>query len=469
MDEFINILNFNENHDLTIKDLSNYYSSIKNLKDYFRKIIPVLDIANKTILLKPNLVLHPTTEDEKLCLITHPNFILAITEFLLEHGPKKIIIGDAPVQGCEWDQLFTPEFHQTIQTFSENFNIPIIIKDFRRTIFNKAKNMINKERSPLSDYYLFDLGKKSNLEPISSVNGKFRVTDYDPDRLKKAHTIGIHKYCITKELFEADIVITLPKIKTHQKTGITGALKILVGINGDKDFLPHHRIGGVTKGGDCYPGDGILRSFAEKLLDRANKNIGNYRYRFWKILSFMTWIINKPDPQKNLSAAWYGNDTTWRMVLDLNLIAKYGKADGSISEIPQRKIYSLCDGIIGGQGDGPLHPRSLKLGIISFSNNSTATDLAMTYLMGFDPKKIPLIQQSLIQDTIDQIKVHYNCQPIKMEELIKYNIFTEPAPGWVNHIEHELQNKESCNSENISINKNKDFRKLILNVLKGDF
>ena len=30
---------------------------------------------------------------------------------------------------------------------------------------------------------------------------------------------------------DADIVISLPKIKSHQKTGITGAIKNLVGIN----------------------------------------------------------------------------------------------------------------------------------------------------------------------------------------------------------------------------------------------
>lgn len=91
----------------------------------------------------------------------------------------------------------------------------------------------------------------------------FRITCYPPERLKREHQKGHHRYCIIKDLFEADVVLSLPKVKTHQKTGITGALKNFVGVNGDKDYLPHHRIGGTKFGGDCYPGGSLLRRWSE--------------------------------------------------------------------------------------------------------------------------------------------------------------------------------------------------------------
>jgi uncharacterized protein (DUF362 family) len=82
------------------------------------------------------------------------------------------------------------------------------------------------------------VGKRSYLEEVSDdERSPFRVTNYDPGRLAESHRKGVHKYCITKELFDADVVITVPKIKTHQKAGLTNALKILVGVNGDKDLF----------------------------------------------------------------------------------------------------------------------------------------------------------------------------------------------------------------------------------------
>ena len=59
------------------------------------------------------------------------------------------------------------------------------------------------------------------------------------------------------------------------------------------------------------------------------------------------------------SGNWFGNDTIWRMCLDLNKIVFYGNADGSLREPePQnrKRHYVLVDGIIAGEGRGPLNP-----------------------------------------------------------------------------------------------------------------
>src|SRR5690606_2650770 len=63
------------------------------------------------------------------------------------------------------------------------------------------------------------------------------------------------------------LVINLPKLKTHKKTGVTLSLKNLVGINGDKNWLPHHSLGSVGEGGDEFPDSRLI----DRLRSRATE------------------------------------------------------------------------------------------------------------------------------------------------------------------------------------------------------
>jgi hypothetical protein len=431
---------FNSENERTIEKLSDIYNDLPRLKRMISCIINdgLADdyVKNKKILLKPNWVLHSKIKNDDICLRTHDNFLLAALEIILEKKPSIVIIGDAPLQGCFWDKMMTPALLEKIKELSARFAVLVEIKDFRRRFFDPTQNNPLSERRPLAEYVIFDLGKQSFLEPIS-INKKniFRVNNYDPDQLAEAHTVGMHKYCITKELFDVDIVISLPKIKTHQKTGITGALKNLVGVNGDKNHLPHHRLGGTGFGGDCYPGKNYLRLWSELCLDNANRNQGKIIYWFWIKMGSLFWRMTKPTKVHQLAASWYGNDTTWRMVMDLNKIALFGKVDGSLADQPQRTLFSLCDGIIGGQGDGPLNPEPLPLGVICFSNNSAITDISMALLMHFDFHKIPLLETAYnLSDKKNDINLIFNGSPITLEGLTHHAIETLPAPGWVDYL-----------------------------------
>ena len=390
------------------------------------------DILNKRILLKPNWVLHNRKANDAYCLCTHENIILVLTEVLLKKQPSSIIIGDAPVQGCKWDMLLSENFYQTIDRLKNEYGIPIEIKDFRRVSCDLVQNTKEENKRSLDEYVLFDVGEKSYLEPITDENKSFRVTCYNPDRLAESHTKGKHVYCITKDLFDCDTVIAIPKIKTHQKTGITNAMKILVGINGDKDFLPHHRKGG-SKTGDCYPGNHPLRRASETILDEANRHIGNWKYSYLQKVSKLFWKLSFPSNEHNLAAGWYGNDTTWRMVFDINTIALYGKKDGSISEIQQRQIYNLCDGIIGGQGNGPLNPDPLPLGILAFTNNAMLMDVVVGYLFKLEIDKIPLLRTANkeIQQNYFQVKV--NNENVLLSDVSQWAVDVILPPGWINY------------------------------------
>lgn len=438
MKSFVDIIPFWEKEeDRTIEKLSLVYDNhdllYKSIKSLIIKHIDISSIENKNVLLKPNLVLHNTQTFDKICLCTHENFILTTLEVILELNPKSVLIGDAPVQGCNWDLLLSDAFYNQVELLSNKFNIKVSIKDFRRVAFNTKTNVLETEKNSLDNYIIFDVGKKSYLEDITSDKKSFRVTCYNPDRLAESHNFGTHKYCIRKDVLEYDTIITLPKIKTHQKSGLTNSLKILVGINGDKDYLPHHRIGALGHGGDCYKGYNPLRKLSELILDEANRNRGKRKYKFYSYFSAALWRLSLPKPEQNLAAGWYGNDTVWRMVMDLNLVAIFGKKDGTIADKPQRTLYTLCDGIIGGEGNGPLSPDPLPLGIISFSNDSYLMDEIIGYLFRMNIEKIPLLKEAKDKNKKKEIELYINGEITNLERILKYSTDVIMPPGWVNY------------------------------------
>lgn len=439
MEYFVNIASvYLSAQDRTLPSLMAVYQNPALLEPKIKEVLnnglEEKNIRGKKVLLKPNWVKHSSNEADEWCMRTHDHFLLAALKVVLDFGPAEVLIGDAPIQGCYWDKMLSPEFLEQISRLSSQSGIPVPIKDFRRVTFDPSRNNPVKERNPLSDYLIFDMGKQSHLEPITRSDKKqFRVTNYDPDRLSESHQPGVHKYCITKALFDADVVISLPKVKTHQKAGITAALKNIVGLNGDKDYLPHHRLGGTGYGGDCYPGKNRLRYWSELAMDNANRRQGTWKFRPWQKLSSLLWRISFPGMEHHISAAWYGNDTTWRMVLDLNKIVIYGKADGTLAKVPQRQLFSLCDGIIGGQGDGPLKPDPLPLGIVSFTNNSGMNDLAMASLMGFDVNKIPMLKTVLLASNQQATQLLWNGKPTDLNKLKAFSVKTTPPPGWVKY------------------------------------
>ena len=120
--------------------------------------------------------------------------------------------------------------------------------------------------------------------------------------------------------------------------------------------------------------------------------------------------------------------------MDLNRIVIFGKEDGTISKTPQREIYSLCDGIIGGQGNGPLNPQPLPLGVICFSNICSMTDICMATLMGFDIQKIPLLKTALQTDAKENVSLSLNGQQATLADIANLSIPTLPPQGWVDYL-----------------------------------
>ncbi|MBK6345974.1 MAG: hypothetical protein IPF68_08530 [Bacteroidales bacterium] len=88
--------------------------------------------------------------------------------------------------------------------------------------------------------------------------------------------------------------------------------------------------------------------------------------------------------------------------MDLNKIVIYGEIDGTLADQPRENYIGLGDGIIGGQGDGPLRPTPLLLGVLTFTDNSFLHDLAVGELMRFPTEKLALLKAA--QDSINGLE-----------------------------------------------------------------
>jgi uncharacterized protein (DUF362 family) len=409
--------------------------------------VPLADIipAGGMVLLKPNWVIHENLGGfEGDCLVTHPEVIKAILDEVILAKPRKVVIADAPIQDCHFDKVVTSDFKAELAAIAGN--TPLEIIDLRRAILASGalSDGVHAELRDKENYVLFDLGNDSLIEPITSCHKKFRIIKYDHRKLAARHNAGKHQYLMAKEAFIADTVISIPKLKTHKKTGITGALKNLVGLNGNKDYLPHHRVGGTFLGGDSYPGFGPIKRLAEFFLDAANKKIGRESADRWIKLANQSLNLHYKNIQKYdpvFEGSWHGNDTCWRMVGDLNRILRFGKPDGTLSDKPQRVLHSITDAIVCGDGDGPLAPQAQFAGLITYSPDPYHAELVHCGILRLNPEKIRLIQG--LKNTMrwpvsssENGEYFLNKKCMSLEEIAaSLGVDAKPAPGWDSHIE----------------------------------
>jgi uncharacterized protein (DUF362 family) len=409
---------------------------------------PLADIVRPgaTVLLKPNWVLHHNQGGHGMeCMVTHPMVIAAVVAELKAAGAGRIILGDAPIQACHFDELVTEDLKAALRGLAAP--VPLEFVDFRRTRIrshNLAANVVTDARGE-DRYVLFDLGADSLLEEITEdgEDQRFRVTSYDPKKLAATHRRGRHQYLLAREAFEADVVISLPKLKTHRKAGLTAALKNLVGMNGNKDYLPHHRLGGAKEGGDCYDGAAPWKLAAELYLDAANTHINTPAYDAWARRAFgLLELFARRGENADVEGAWHGNDTIWRTVLDLNRLLLYGGADGTLSDTPRRTLWSLTDALIAGQGEGPLAAEPLRLGAVTFSGCAPFADAVHAVLLGLDPRRIPNVAGALgafrypLAPADEPVGAWVEGAFLDLSELrARVAVDARPPRGWAGHCE----------------------------------
>lgn len=287
-------------------------------------------------------------KDSLYCVITHPVVIEAIADFVAEalDGEGEIIIGDNPSIDADFQELL--DFTE-IKRLESKYNVKTTILDLRPLVcddlkkYGKKDLMVSQEGDPLGAVEI-NLGKESLLYGMDPV--RFRGVFDERNETIVSHTGETQLYTFARSLYEADVYISIPKMKTHQKVGVTLNLKGLVGSVSNKNQLVHWQVGYPEVHGDEYP-------------------------------TKEAWEAGQNSQVKH-RGAWPGNDTIWRMVVDLYKAML--KRD--------RTYFSVVDGIVSGEGQGPFCPTSKYANTLIVGEDLLAVDCVATRYMGIDPNKI---------------------------------------------------------------------------------
>ena len=439
--------------------------------DHWNPLGELVSPGNKVVI-KPNFALDYHRAGETVfSILVHASVLRPIIDYvqIALKGEGEVIIADAPVTDTDFDNLIKVNgIKETLNILNRYYPVKVGLVDLRRMIVKgyEQNNLFLKrifQDYGMTHSRVVNLGKASAFYGIGKKEKLYYGADFDRRVPRKHHHGDVQEYSIATDILEADVVISVPKLKTHKTAGVTLNVKNMIGINTDKNFLPHYRIGEPCAGGDEFPDSGsswirfksrMARFFLDNALGRwgffftrpVNKCLTCYRKIMLKNHAddpaietadlFYQKILQRPIR----CGHWWGNDTLWRVGADLNRIVIYADKNGILHEQPQRKYLSIVDGIIGGEGKGPMVPKPRRVGLILAGFNPLQVDRTASALMGFDYNKIPIIQKVMVSELPPLcgkgvLEIQSNVDKWKTITDYANSLKFKPAPGWKGNIE----------------------------------
>jgi uncharacterized protein (DUF362 family) len=418
------------------------------------------------VVIKPNFVLSDHYRGGDLySIITHPSVIRAIVDYAFKalQGSGSLIIADTPQLDCDFQQLLErTQLPAITELYAERLRYPVEIRDLRKTWFKYVAENYFASQEKRQDLpgdpegnTLINLGDRSAFAALGA-GRQYYGADFNRAETAYHHSEGRHDYMVSNTILGADVLISMPKLKVHKKVGVTLNSKGLVGTVTNKNYLIHYSLGGIDSGGDQFPPNvlgmteksliRLQRLLFDRLLARKDK-LGNklflavyqpFRRILRPLLRRSTEKISTYD-----GGNWHGNDSAWRMVSDLMKISVYADAEGRMQSTPQRTVISIVDGIIGGEGNGPLFPDSRPAGIILAGTNHLAVDMVAARLMGFDFRKLRWVTD-LLENRDFNFFIHSQEDIVIKSNVADFErafetddpyLHFRPHPGWVGHLE----------------------------------
>jgi len=360
---------------------------------------PLSELLNRgdQVLVKPNLVHHRHYRGGKpQWVVTDPRLVRAVCDyaFLAVGREGRVIVGDAPLQSADWERLCRETHIDRLPVFYASHGYSLSLRDFR-TLRTVDRRGMKCDPTPLpgdpAGYRAVDLSAAS----LHSGRDwqRFRVTNYNPETMREHHNAQRHEYLIAGSLLSSPVVINLPKLKTHRKSGLTGPLKNMVGINGCKDWLPHHSSGSVPEGGDEYGRASSWKRLSSWLVERE-ETAGHITQKLsWHAARRLVYGLgSRMAADRSWEGSWSGNDTLWRTILDLNRAAIYADSGGLLRDNPQRSILTIVDAIQAGEGEGPMAPDPVPLSCLIGSMHPLTAELAAVRLAHWPEDRLRLVQ-----------------------------------------------------------------------------
>lgn len=362
--------------------------------------------AGSRVLIKPNFVTdryyQERLKDRRLLASsTHASVIRPLVDFALDRGASEVVIADCPIEGCDLESVleglgFTPMIEALVAR-----GLPVRFVDLRPfrihplmalddvRIAGRSWNLGLLMKSDLPGdplgYEVVDLGSRSRFSDVEERASRLRFHRANPETPVPHHSDGRHEYGIPRTVLESDVVIHVPKLKTHKKSGVTLSLKSSIGLCGYKYWLPHYTADAPPEG-DEFPSRPSLAEAARIKLSRLPLAGGH------------SLVARAPRIGQHVpvtEGSWEANDTIWRTTLDLAAIHALTERDGTVSSGPARRTFALIDGIIGGEGEGPFGVTPVPSGLLLAADDPVLLDLVATEAMGYDWKLIPTVARAI--------------------------------------------------------------------------
>lgn len=411
-----------------------------------------------TVVIKPNMVRHyngnPAGSLESV--LTHGSVLRPLIDYALRalEFRGRIVVADAPQHDGDISVIHQYAGREAIEKhYQDHYGFTVEFLDLRQEWVIYQDGII-VERFPLpgdpAGYSLVDLGGASEFADPKVNHRRLRGSEYDAEETVAHHSGDSHQYLLCNTVVKADLVINVPKIKTHKKAGVTLALKNLFGINGNKNLLPHHSFGFPHQGGDEFPAPSAYRRVRSQLVEWSRPILKHGRLvRFFRAARRAERSMMTLDPTR--SGNWHGNDTIWRTIVDLNKAFFSTNRQGKLQDAPtrDRAYLVVLDGILAGEGNGPMEPDDRPAGVICAGLDPIAADLTVIRLMGFDWRKVKKVARSLAltrfrftrvggeQDV--RVNVQYadgGRRSVPLSEL-DLDLRFRPHVGWIGNLERE--------------------------------
>ena len=393
---------------------------------------PLSDLVKpgNTVVIKPNLVLNTNDPAIQEYTTSHPSIVRVIADYVWKalRGEGQVIIGDAPGAEANFDEIIARNHLSDMVEMLRTRGMNISLKDFRAVRVRTENGVWIGQQRPNPDApksQIVNLGDDSLFACEKYKNSKLHGAGYDIKATTRHHRGTTQEYSVSQAILQADVVISVPKLKTHRKAGVTCCLKNLVGINTDKNYLPHFALGSANMGGDEMPAIDKKNIFKVKSYNWIREHVIAYTWKYIggtavkllrslkgqkepaqpapvpaedgqppvkkeKDVDLAKWFHNRLSGQQVAAGAWPGNDTICRMILDLNRIFLCCDRDGKLQEKTDRKIMYVVDAVGIGVGNGPTHPCPEKTHMIAAGFNGYQLDCALLGLLGVDVQNILL-------------------------------------------------------------------------------
>ena len=388
-----------------------------------------------TVFIKPNLCSHEYGRKKEnlfgdlFSIVTHPSVVRAIADYtaIALKGNGEIIIGDNPTIDADFRKLTEYTSYDRFSSFyQEAFGLHCLVLDLRDVWCSDINNYGHKSlMEQLSGdpkgQTILNLGQESFFYKLNPL--LFRGVFTNRWETIRHHHGKTHKYAISNSIYKSDVYISVPKLKTHHKVGATLNVKGLVGICTKKNYLIHWRIGFPSWGGDEYPEpmravDHVLLAIKQLFFDLTPESL-----RAKIVRSIQNQWIRKKFQMGFYRGAWEGNDTCWRMAADLYLTL-FGQ---------KRKCFSVVDGVVGGEGNGPFCVDRKEAKTIISGENLVCVDAVAVRMMDFNLNAVRYLTGLLRHLKIDLHKTDVLSGDYDVSEFFKNNrsylAFTPPS-GW---------------------------------------